>query len=155
MQLPVRVTSPVPSCVYGATNSARESLHHLSLCRARLLGLSWVRFPNSHLHVCIYGKGCLFTAEPRVIEWLCYTRTCLSLPTLEPGGIVKHLTLSFGERGRLQHITVVLRYIHCLLHDAVATYYSSIATHPRPLHTPYPFTDSANGVVGMAVGCLE
>ena len=121
--------------VYGATNLARESLHHLSLCRARLLGLSWVRFPSSHLHVCIW-EGCLFTAEPRV-EWFCYTRACLSLPTLEPGGIVKHLMLSFGERGRLQHITVVLRHIH------------------RPLLALYPFNDSANGVVGTAVGCLE
>ena len=47
------------------------------------------------------------------------------------------------------YITVVLRHIHCPLHDAVATYHSSIAfslshssiaTHPLPPTHPLPHT---------------
>ena len=41
----------------------RESSHHLSLHRARRIGLSWDRFPNSHLHVRGRGRDMVLLCE--------------------------------------------------------------------------------------------
>ena len=71
--------------VVSATDLVRDSLQHFSLHRARLLGLSWVRFPNSHLHVYIYmGASSLLSQRLRLLsDFATHVCTCLSLPTLE------------------------------------------------------------------------
>ena len=50
--------------------------------------------------MCVYGKGCLFTAEPRVIEWFCYTRTYV-LESTNPGLLFRQFSAHYSQQSNM------------------------------------------------------